>query len=69
MKPTIVLLLIIIFMFLAYLLNKWLQKIIEPRKSLGRLFFYFLIVLVVIFFITIAMVLIIGRLYPSELMK
>jgi len=69
MKSFIVLSLIVAFMAIAYFLNKWLQKIIKPRQSLGRLIFYFLLVLILIFILTFLMVFVIGKLYPDELIK
>ena len=69
MKSAIVLLLIIVFMFLGYFLNSWLQKIIKPKQSLGRLFFYFLAVLISVFIVSFFMVFVIGKLYPTELIK
>jgi len=69
MKSAIVLLLIIGFMILGYVLNSWLQKIIKPKQSLGRLVFYFLAVLIAVFVLSFLMVFIIGKLYPAELIK
>jgi len=69
MKSAIVLLLIIVFMFLGYFLNSWLQKIIKPRQSFGRLLFYFLAVLIAVFVVSFFMVFVIGKLYPVELIK
>ena len=69
MKSAIVLLLIIGFMILGYLLNSWLQKIIKPKQSLGRLVFYFLAVLIAVFVLSFLMVFVIGKLYPAELIK
>ena len=69
MKSVIVLLLIVVFMFLAFLLSKWLQQLIKPRQSFGRLMFYFLAVLMLVGLVTFFMVMLIAKLYPSELMK
>jgi hypothetical protein len=69
MRSIIVLSLIVVFILIAFLLNKWLQNVIKPRKSLGRLFFYFLLVLAIVFLVTFSMILIIGKLYPAELIK
>jgi len=69
MKSAIVLLLIIVFMFLGYFLNSWLQKIIKPRQSFGRLLFYFLAVLIAVFVVSFFMVFVIAKLYPAELIK
>jgi len=69
MKSAIVLLLIIGFMFLGYFLNGWLQKIIKPKQTLGRLLFYFLTVLISVFVISFFIVFVIGKLYPTKLIK
>ena len=69
MKSMIVLSLIIAFMFIGYLVNGWLQQVIHPRQSFGSLSLYFLVMLVFIFILSFLMVLVIGRLYPNELMK
>jgi hypothetical protein len=69
MKSFIVLSLIIVFMAIAYFINLWLQKIIKPRQSLGRLMLYFLVVLILVFILSFIMVFGIGILYPNELIK
>ena len=69
MKSIIVLLLIVVFMFTAWWLNKWVQKIIKPRQSFGRLLFYFLVVMISVFILSFLMVLVITKLYPGELIK
>jgi len=69
MKSVIVLSLIGAFMIIAYFLNKWLQKIIQPRQSFSRLFFYFFSVLISVFLLSFLMVLVITKLYPGELIK
>jgi hypothetical protein len=69
MKSFIVLSLIVAFMILSYFLNKWLQKIIKPRQSFGRLMLYFLLVLILVFILSFLMVFVIGKLYTTELIK
>jgi len=69
MKSIIVISLILAFMVLSYFLNQWLQKIIKPKQSLGRLLFYFLAVLISVFVLSFFMVFVIGKLYPAELIK
>lgn len=69
MKSIIVLSLVVAFMFIGYFLNSWLQYIIQPRQSFGRLFFYFLAVLFSVFVLSFLMVFLISKLYPGELMK
>jgi len=69
MKSSIVLLLIIVFMFLGYFLNSWLQRIIKPKQSLGKLILYFLAVFIAVFILSFFMVFVIAKLYPAELIK
>jgi uncharacterized membrane protein len=69
MKSILVLSLIIVFMVIGYLINKWLQQLVLPRQSLGRLFLYFLTVLISVFILSFLMVFVIGKLYPNELIK
>ena len=56
-------------MVLGYFLNTWLQKMIKPRQSFGRLLFYFLSVMFLVFILSFFMVFVIGKLYPTELIK
>ena len=69
MKSFIVISLIVAFMAIAYFLNKWLQNIVKPRQSFGRLMGYFLLVLIAVFVLSFLMVFVIGKLYPDELIK
>jgi len=69
MKSFTVLSLIVVFLVIAFFLNKWFQKLIKPRQSFGRLLFYFLAVLISVFFLSFFMVFVIGKLYPTELIK
>jgi len=69
MKSVIVISLILAFMVLSFFLNQWLQKIIKPKQSFGRLLFYFLAVLISVFILSFFMVYVIGKLYPAELIK
>jgi len=67
MRTGIVLSLIVGFMIAAYFMNKWLQKIIKPRQSLGQLALYMFAVLLMVFLLSFLMVLMITWLYPDEL--
>ena len=69
MQKIIVFLIIIVFLALAYFLNIYFQKLINPRRSFGHLMFYFLTTVIMILVLTFLMVLIIGTLYPQEIMK
>ena len=69
MKSAIVLTLIVVFMFMGWVVNKWLQKIIRPRESFGKLLLFFLSILIMIFILCFLMVFVITKLYPDELIK
>lgn len=69
MKSIIVLSIIVVFIIIAFFLNKWLQKIIKPREGFGRLLFYFFSVMVLVFILSFFMVYVIIKLYPDELIK
>jgi hypothetical protein len=64
-----VLLIIVAFLAAAFFLNIYFQKLINPRKSPGRLLLYFLATIVMILGLTSLMIFIIGRLFPQEIMK
>jgi len=64
-KAIVILLLILASLIPAYLLNKYLQKIIRPRESLGRLFFYLLNGMLLVFVYTLLLVFVIKLLFPS----
>lgn len=69
MRQIIVITIIIVFLLLAYFLNGYVQKLLNPRKSFGRLMLYFLATIVMIAGLSYLMVYIIGRLFPQEIMK
>jgi len=64
MKSIIVLSLIAAFMVIGYLMYRWLQQLIQPRRSFSRLIFYFLAVLASVFILSFLMVFVISKLYP-----
>jgi hypothetical protein len=64
-KAIIIILIILVSLFPVYLINKYLQRIIKPRNSLGQLFLYLLSGLVLIFGYTFLLVLIIKKLFPG----
>jgi hypothetical protein len=64
-KAIAILLIILVSLVPAYLLNKYLQKIINPRKSLGRLIIYLLGGLLLVFFYTLLLVLLIKWIFPG----
>jgi len=69
MKSIIVLSIIVVAMFIGFLTYRWLQRLIQPRKSFSRLLFYFIAVLISVFVLSFLMVFAISKLYPNELMK
>jgi hypothetical protein len=69
MQKAIVLFLIVSFLALMFWLNNFLQQKIQPRQSGKRLLLYFMVMLFSISMITFLMVLVIGKLYPSEIIK
>jgi hypothetical protein len=67
MRWTAVIILFIILVALvpAYSLNNYLQKIIQPRKSLGRLFLYLFSGMLVVFVFVLIVVLLIRLVFPG----
>jgi uncharacterized membrane protein YidH (DUF202 family) len=64
LKAVIVLLIIITAAIQIYTVNKYLQKVIRPRESLGRLLLYILAAMTLIFAATFVLVLTIRFLFP-----
>lgn len=69
MKSIIVLSIIVVFIIIAFFLNKWLQEVIKPREGFSRLLFYFFSIMVLVFIVSFFMVWVITKLYPDELIK
>lgn len=67
MKWKAIVILVIIFVSLipAYSLNKYLQRTIKPRESLGRLFFYLFSGMMLVFVYTLLLVLLIKFIFPT----
>jgi uncharacterized membrane protein YidH (DUF202 family) len=64
-KSILILLIIIISLIPAWSLNRYLQRIMEPRTSLSRLFFYLLSAMVLVFLYTTLLVLFIKWMFPN----
>src|SRR5258706_4404069 len=64
-KAIVILLIIIVAIIPFYSLNKYLQKLIQPRQSMSRLGFYMLSALVIIFIYTFLLVFAIKKLFPE----
>jgi hypothetical protein len=65
LKALAILFIILVSLIPVYLFNKYLQKKIRPRESLGRLFLYMLSGILIIFTYTFVVVFIIGKLFPG----
>jgi len=60
---------LIFFLILAsivpiFYINKWLQRMIIPRKSFVRLLLYFLVMLELLFIYTFLFVTLVSKLFP-----
>jgi len=64
MEKILVLLFILVSLVPVFYINKWLQNLVLPRKSLGRLVLYFVVVLELIFIYTYLLVIVIVNLFP-----
>lgn len=64
MEGILILLVILVSLVPVFYINKWLQHLVLPRKSFGRLILYFLVVLELIFLYTLFVVLMIVNLFP-----
>jgi hypothetical protein len=62
--------LILVFILLSllpvYYVNKWLQKVIQPRRSFGHFMLYLVACLVLVFAYTFLVVAIISWVFPPE---
>lgn len=48
----------------AWYINRWLQKIIQPRRSFLQLMLYFIVCLALVFIYTFLVVTLIFKLFP-----
>jgi hypothetical protein len=65
LKSLAILAIIILSLIPVYLLNRFMQKMIRPRASLGRLFLYLLSGFAMVFAYTFLIVFIIKKLFPG----
>ncbi|MDX2045399.1 MAG: hypothetical protein SFU87_01350 [Chitinophagaceae bacterium] len=65
MKSLLILLLILISALPVYIINKWLQHIISPRKSPARFLAYMVTALALVFVYTFLLVVSIKKLFPQ----
>jgi len=64
-KAIVILVIILVSLIPAYSLNRYLQKIIRPRESLGRLFLYMFSGMLLVFIFTFILVFLIKMLFPD----
>ena len=65
LRALVIVVLIVISLLPVYLFNKYLQKVIRPRESIGKLFLYILAAFALVFVYTFLVVLIIKGLFPG----
>jgi len=65
LKALVILFIILASLIPVYLVNRYLQKAIRPKESLGRLFLYLLSGFLVVFIYTFLVVLTIKKLFPG----
>ncbi len=66
LKALVILFIILVSLIPVYLTNKYLQKIIGPKRSMGRLFLYLVAGFTVVFIYTFLVVLILKKLFPDS---
>jgi len=64
LKGFIIVLLIFLSLLPAWYINKWLQKIIQPRKSFALFLLYMLSVFALVFVYTFLVTYVILKLFP-----
>ncbi len=69
LQSVIVILFIAIFLFGAYFASRYLQRVIRPGESFGRLLIFMLSCLLLVFVLSFLLVFIVTSLFPNELRK
>ncbi|MGZ3938343.1 MAG: hypothetical protein ACXVLT_06590 [Flavisolibacter sp.] len=64
MEKILILLFILLSLIPVFYINRWFQNLIIPRKSMARLFLYFLVILELVFIYTYLLVTVIVNLFP-----
>ncbi|MGZ3852120.1 MAG: hypothetical protein ACXVBJ_08415 [Flavisolibacter sp.] len=64
MEKILILLFILLSLIPVFYINRWFQNLIIPRKSIARLFLYFLVILELVFIYTYLLVTVIVNLFP-----
>ena len=63
-ERVLILVVILLSLIPAYYVNRWLLKVIQPRRSFGHFLLYLLACLVFVFAYTFVVVAIISRVFP-----
>lgn len=66
-RSLLILLVIVIALVPAWLFNRYMQQIIQPRRSFGQLMLYLLVILVFVTGYTFAVVWVITTIFPQPL--
>ena len=64
LRALLILLVLVVAMVPMYFLNRWLQVVMKPRESVGRLFLFILANFVLIVVYTVLVVGLIIRIFP-----
>jgi hypothetical protein len=64
-KRLLILAIILLALIPAYYLNRWLQQLIQPRRSFGQLILYILACFAFVFVYTFLLVWIITQVFPQ----
>lgn len=64
-KAFLILFIILISLFPVYFLNKYFQKVIQPRKSFARLMLYLFSGFALVFVYTFLVVFVIKKIFPG----
>ncbi len=64
-KTVLIVFIILVSLFPVYFLNRYIQKMIQPRKSLARLLSYLFSGFALVFVYTFLLVLVIKKLFPG----
>jgi hypothetical protein len=64
LRALLILLVLVVAMVPMYFLNRWLQVVMKPRESVGRLFLFILANFVLIVVYTVLVVGLVIRIFP-----
>lgn len=66
LKGILVTLVILALLFPAWYLNRWLQKIVQPRRSFAQFLLYMLLCFAMVFVYTFLVTAVVLRLFPAS---